>query len=106
SPCSRFPNPDWSFREHLSRALPTERIIYLLRSMRSKCLICDYSAELMLDTLEIIIKWLQVSVSDRNDKPLRLKIRFVFRDLVPSDRTTCMIASRMNFFDSDTKLNF
>jgi len=51
--------PDWCFREHLSHALPTEMILYLFRSIRSECLICDYSAELMLDTLEIIIKWFQ-----------------------------------------------
>ena len=30
--------------------------------------------------------------------PLRLKIRFVFRVLVPSDRATCTIAFRANFF--------
>ena len=36
--------------------------------------------------------------------PLRLKIRFVSnRNLVPSDRATCMITSRVNFFD--TKLS-
>ena len=61
-------NPDWSFfREHLSRALPT----YLLQSIRSECLVREYSAKLMLDTVEIIVEWLQVSVSD---KPLKLKI--------------------------------
>ena len=32
------------------------------------------------------------------DKPLRLKIQFMSRDLVPSDRATCTIASRVNFF--------
>ena len=48
-------------REHLSRALPSERIFNLLRSISSKRLIRDYSPELMLDILEIIIKWLQVS---------------------------------------------
>ena len=31
---------------------------------------------------------------------LRLKIPFVFRDLVPSDRATCTIASRVNSSDS------
>ena len=61
-----FINPDWTFREHISRSLPTERIFYLLRSIQSECLLREYSAELMLDTLEIIIKWLQVSVSERN----------------------------------------
>ena len=93
--------PNWSFREHLSRALPTEMIFYLLRSIRSECLIQDYSAELMLGVLEIIIEWLQVSIDNTaSDKPLRLKIRFVSRDLVPSDQATCTIASRVNFFIS------
>ena len=41
-------------------------IFYHLRSIHSDSLIRDYSAELMLDTLEIIIKWLQVSVSKCN----------------------------------------
>ena len=58
------PNTNWSFRKHLSYALPTEMIFYLLRSIHTKCLIRDYSAGLMLDTLEIIIKWLQVGVSE------------------------------------------
>ena len=54
---------DWSFKEHLSRALPTEMIFSLLRSIRSECLIGQYSAELIL---EVIIKWLEVSVSECN----------------------------------------
>ena len=55
---------DESWREHLSRTLPTEIIFYLLRSIPSKDLIRHaHSAEFML---EIIIKWLQVSVSERN----------------------------------------
>ena len=41
----------WSFREHLSRALPTEKIFYILQSIRSECLISDYPEELMLVTL-------------------------------------------------------
>ena len=61
-----FPDPDWSFREHLSRALPTKMIFHLLRSIRSECLILDYSADLMLDMLEVITKWLQVSDSECN----------------------------------------
>ena len=60
-----FRNPDWSFREHLSRALPTKSIFYLLRSICLERLIGDCSTGLVLDTLEIIIKWLQVSVSNR-----------------------------------------
>jgi hypothetical protein len=62
--------PDWSFREHFSRALPNEKIFNLLLSIRSKF------AELMPDKLEIIMKWLQskVSVIECNRKSLRLKI--------------------------------
>jgi hypothetical protein len=62
-----FLNLDWTIREHLSRALPTEKIFYLLRSICSERLKRDYSAELMPDsTLDIVIKWLQVSVSECN----------------------------------------
>ena len=61
-----FLNRDWTFREHLSRALPTELIFYLLRSIPSEYLLRGYSAESILDVLEIIIKWLQVSVSEYN----------------------------------------
>ena len=52
--------PNWCFKEHLSRALPTETICNLLQSIRSELLMRKYSAEMMLDTLEVIIKWLQV----------------------------------------------
>ena len=91
--------------EHLSRALPTEIIFYLLRSIRSESLISTSIAEEMLDRLEIIIKWLQVSLSvNTTDIPFILKIQFVSRDLVPSDRATCTIASRVNFFESSGKL--
>ena len=57
--------PYWAFKEHISHALPTEMIFYLLRSIPSKLLVWDYdnSRKLTLYTLEIIIKWLQVSVS-------------------------------------------
>ena len=34
------------------------------------------------------------------DKPLRLKVQFVSRDLVLIDPGTCMTASRVNFFDT------
>ena len=108
-----FGSPNWSFREHLSRARPSLMIFRLLRSLRSECL-SDYSPELMLDMLEDIIKWLQVSVKwMQPDKPLRLKSGFLSRDLVPSDwstftsdrmtcsnRATCTIASRVNFFNT------
>ena len=52
--------PDWCFREHLSHALPSERIFNLLRSIPSRDLVNGYSVGpgWMRD---IIIKWLQVS---------------------------------------------
>jgi hypothetical protein len=82
-------------------------IFHLLRSIRSERLIRDDSG---LDTLEIIIKWLQVSVVNTfdSDKPFRLKLRFVFRDLVLSDQGTCTIASRVNFYNTEklTPLTF
>ena len=59
--------------EHLSYALPTEIIFYLLRSIPSECLLRDYSTELKLDTLEIIIKWLQVSVNECNQQTPQTK---------------------------------
>ena len=52
---------DWCFREHLSHAFPTERIFNLLRSIPPERFILLYSPELIIDILEIIIKWLQVS---------------------------------------------
>ena len=72
--CSPFSflTPDWTFTEHLSRALPTEKIFYLLRSIRSDCLMRDYTAKMKLATLEIIIKWLQVSVSECSRQTLGL----------------------------------
>ena len=56
-------------RQHLSRAHPTEMILFLLRSIRSERLILQVGSrgeDPSLDTLEIIIKWLQVSFSERN----------------------------------------
>ena len=64
---------DWSFLEHLSRALPTEMIICQLRSINLDHLVPDLSAELMLDKVEIIVKWLQVSVSECNRQTPRTK---------------------------------
>ena len=52
--------------EHLSRALPTEMIFDQLRAIPSDLLLHGYTTELKLDTLEIIVKWLQVSVSESN----------------------------------------
>ena len=57
-----FLEPVWGFREHLSRALPTEMILNLLRSIPLKHIILDYSVESSLDMLENIVDWLQVSV--------------------------------------------
>ena len=58
-----FYNGSDSFSEHISRALPTEMIFYLLRSIPSESLIL-YSGNLKFEMLEAIIKWLQVSVSE------------------------------------------
>ena len=57
---------DRSLWEHLSRALPTEMIFCRLRTIPSDSLFSGYSTELKLNTLEIIVKWLQVSVSECN----------------------------------------
>ena len=48
--------------EHLSCALPTEKIFDQLRTISSEPLLNDFSTE----SLEIIVKWLQVSVSECN----------------------------------------
>ena len=65
---NRYIDPDWAFRGHISRALPTRMIFYLLRSIPTKLLIRvrGYNEELRFDTLEIIVKWLQVSVIECN----------------------------------------
>ena len=68
SPFSLSVKKDCCFREHLPRALPTDTIFNLLRSISSDCLISGYSPGLMLDTLEVIIKWLLVSVSEYNQQ--------------------------------------
>ena len=70
---------NWSFMDHLSRSLPTEKIFDLLRqSIRSESLRRHYSAELVFDMLKVIIKWLKVSFMNATDNlnPLRLTIRF------------------------------
>jgi len=51
--------------EHLSRALPTEMIFYLLRSIRSEHLTARFPGKSKLDTLEVIVKWLQGLGSER-----------------------------------------
>ena len=104
SPCP-YIRSDWAFRGHISRALPTEMILYLLRSSRSEFLLCRLSRESNLDTLKIIIMWLQVSVIECEGQTPQTKN--VSRYLVPSERatrTTCIIASRVNFFV--TKVQF
>ena len=96
----RFINVDRSLWEHFSHANPTKMIFDQLRSIRSDDLteaqssltfshrmiiqkvqpgefIRQYYTDLMpdiIDILEIIVKWLQVSVSEFNHKSLRLKI--------------------------------
>ena len=78
-PFSSSVKHNWSFRDHLPRSLPTENIFDLLRqSISSESLLRLYSAELVFDMLEIIIKWLKVGFRNatNNLKPLRLTIRF------------------------------
>ena len=102
-PFSCYVQRNWSFRDHLSRARPTERIINLLRSIRSESLMGDnHTVQSLFDMLEVIIKLLEVSFRECNreletpqtDNPI------CSRNLVLSDRATCTIASRVNFFVS------
>ena len=59
--------PELAFREHISHALPTEMIFHLLQSIPSEYLIHHLGeSESKYHRLEIIIKWLQVSVSECN----------------------------------------
>ena len=63
-----YAGPELAFREHISRALPSEMIFHLLQSIPSKSLLwfpVD-SGESHYHLLEVIIKWLQVSVSECN----------------------------------------
>ena len=64
--------PVFAFREHISRALPTRMIFHLLQSIPSESLL-RLPGELKCHTLEIIIKWLQVSVSECNRQTLQTK---------------------------------
>ena len=50
----------------LSHALPSEMIFHQLHTIYLDPFIYDYSAEVMLDFLEVIVKWLQVSVRECN----------------------------------------
>ena len=52
----------------------------------------------------LLLSGFRLVLMNATDKPLRLKYQFVSRDLIPNDRTTCTIGSKMNFFD--TKLKF
>ena len=67
--------PEWAIREHISRALPTEMIFHLLQSIPSEHLRIRFPVpgESQYHTLEIIIKWLQVSVSECNRQTLQTK---------------------------------
>ena len=97
---------NWSFIDHLSRARPTGNIIDLLESIPSESLIRHCSAELVFDMLKVIIKWLEVSVRERNrqlETP-QTNNPICCRDLVPSERDTCTIASRANNFVSKKNL--
>ena len=52
---------NWSFIDHLSRSLPTERIFDLLRqSIHPESLRRHYNGESESDILKVIIKWLEV----------------------------------------------
>ena len=60
----RFSYPveqNWSFKDHLPCALPTENIFNLLESLHSESLLRRYPAELVFDMLNVVIKWLEVS---------------------------------------------
>ena len=78
-PFSRHVQRNWSFRDHLSRALPTERIINLLRLIRSESVMGDNpTVQSLFDMLKVIIKFLEVSFRECNRQldSLRLTIWF------------------------------
>ena len=64
--------PKLTFREHISHALPTEMIFHLLQSIPSERLL-RFPGESEYHTLEIIFKWLEVSVSECNPQTLQTK---------------------------------
>ena len=105
-PYSCHVEKNWTFMDHLSGALPTEKIFDILRqSIRSRSLMHHCPAELRFDMLKVIIKWLEVSFRERNrqlETPQTNNLIY-FRDLVPSDRKTCTMVSRVNFFVSSLK---
>ena len=52
---------NWNFMDHLSRALPTEKIFDLLQeSIRSGSLISHFPAELLFDMQKDIMAWGQL----------------------------------------------
>ena len=80
--------------DHLSRALPTKNIFALLE------LILRESGTLFVpklkhDMLKVITKWLEVSFRECNQQleTPQTNNPICSRDLVPSDRATCTIAS-------------
>ena len=92
--CPVFLN--WSFMDHLPYASPTENIFNLLESLRSESLLRRHTAEVVFDMLNVVIKWLEVSFRQLDTPQTNNPI--CFRDLVPRDKATCTIASRVNFF--------
>ena len=70
----------WAFREHISRALPTEKIFHLLQSIPSERLL-RFPRESEYNTLEIIIKWLEVSVNEFNRQTPQTNLYLPFRSL-------------------------
>ena len=99
-PFSCHTKKNWSFMDHLSRTPPNEKIFDLLRySIRSGSLMHHCPAKLKFDMLKVIITWLEVSFRECNrhleTPPTNNPI--CSRDLVPSDRATCTITSRVNF---------
>ena len=70
-----FAGPELAFREHISRALPTEVIFNLLKTIPSESLVRfpGDPGESEYRTLEIIIKWLEVSVCECNQQTPQTK---------------------------------
>ena len=88
---------NWSFTDHLSRALPTENIFNLLQSICQKSLEPSEfePSEFEPSELKVIIKWLEVSFRkcNRHLETPQTNNPICSRDLVPSDRSTCTLAS-------------
>ena len=55
-----------------------------------------HAENLCLILRRLLLSGFRSVLENVTDSSLRLKIRSVFRDLVPSHRATCMIASRVN----------